>query len=84
MILSGRICPNRERWLNPRVEMWNKSREWLELRPACRCRIPIRCRRMPAVRPYRYDSLTRLALEKKEDMHRRRALSSDEGGRGGP
>ena len=55
-----------------------KSKEWLE--QACGVQVPasdaLRGRRLRA--RYRYDTLTRLVLESKEDMRRRGALSPDE------
>jgi hypothetical protein len=64
--------------LNRRAEMWMKSKEWLE-EPAG-VQIPDSdSLQADACGPsYRYDNLTRLVLEKKEDMHRRRVRSPDE------
>jgi hypothetical protein len=64
--------------LNRRAEIWMKSKEWLE-EPAG-VQIPDSdSLHADACGPgYRYDSLTRLVLESKEDMRRRGALSPDE------
>src|SRR5205814_9407063 len=64
--------------LNRRAEMWMKSKEWLE--QACGVQVPDSGKlQADACGPgYRYDSLTRLLLESKEDMRRRGALSPDE------
>jgi hypothetical protein len=64
--------------LNRRAEMWMKSKEWLE--QACGVQLPDSdSLQADACGPgYRYDTLTRLVLESKEDMRRRGALSPDE------
>ena len=64
--------------LNRRVEMWMKSREWLE--SAAGVQIPDSdSLQADACGPtYRYDSLTRFVLESKEDMRRRGVRSPDE------
>ena len=64
--------------LNRRAEMWLKSRQWLE--DAAGVQIPDSdALQVDACGPaYRYDALTRLALESKEDMRRRGALGPDE------
>jgi hypothetical protein len=64
--------------LNRRAELWLKSRQWLE--DAAGVQIPDSdSLQVDACGPaYRYDALTRLALESKEDMRRRGALSPDE------
>ena len=64
--------------LNRRAEIWMKSKQWLE-EPAG-VQIPDSdSLQADACGPtYHYDSLGRLALEKKEDMRRRGALSPDE------
>jgi len=64
--------------LNRRAEMWLKSREWLE------GEVPVQIPDSDSLQAdacgpgYRYDELTRLVLEKKEDMRRRGAKSPDE------
>lgn len=64
--------------LNRRAEMWMKSKEWLA--DPAGAQIPDSdSLQADACGPsYKYDSNTRLALEKKEDMRRRDALSPDE------
>ena len=64
--------------LNRRAEMWMKSKEWLE--DPAGAQIPDSdSLHADACGPsYKYDSNTRLVLEKKEDMRRRDALSPDE------
>jgi len=64
--------------LNRRAEMWMKSKEWLE--QPCGVQVPDSDKlQADACAPgYRYDSLTRLLLESKEDIRRRGALSPDE------
>lgn len=63
--------------LNRRAEMWMKSKEWLE-EPAG-VQIPDEDEiQADACGPsYKYDSMTRLVLEKKEDMRRRGVPSPD-------
>jgi hypothetical protein len=64
--------------VNRRAEMWLKSRDWLE--DPAGAQIPDSdSLQADACGPgYRYDSHTRLLLEKKEDMHRRGAASPDQ------
>jgi len=64
--------------LNRRAEIWMKSKEWLE--DPAGAQVPDRdSLQADACGPsYRYDSHTRLALEKKEDMRRRNVPSPDE------
>jgi hypothetical protein len=64
--------------LNRRAEMWMRSRQWLE-EPAG-VQIPDSdSLQADACGPsYKYDSLTRLQIEKKEDMRRRGVPSPDE------
>ena len=59
-------------------KLWWKSKQWLE--DAAGVQIPDSdsLQPTPAARGYRYDALTRLALESKEDMRRRGALSPEE------
>jgi hypothetical protein len=59
-------------------KLWWKSKQWLE--DAAGVQIPDSdSLQADACGPgYRYDALTRLALESKEDMRRRGALSPDE------
>jgi hypothetical protein len=63
--------------LNRRAEMWMKSREWLE--DPAGVRIPDEdALQADACAPgYKYDSNTRLQLEKKEDMRKRGVPSPD-------
>jgi hypothetical protein len=58
-------------YLNRRAEMWGKSKEWLE--EAAGVDLPDSdSLQADACGPsYKYDSLTRLQIEKKEDMRRR-------------
>ncbi|MET0925201.1 MAG: helix-turn-helix domain-containing protein [Xanthobacteraceae bacterium] len=64
--------------LNRRAEMWLKSKQWLE------GEAPVQIPDSDALQAdacgpgYRYDALTRLVLEAKEDMRRRGAKSPDE------
>ena len=64
--------------LNRRAEMWMKSKEWLE--DVAGAQIPDSdSLQADACGPsYKYDSHTRLQLEKKEDMRRRDVASPDE------
>lgn len=64
--------------LNRRAEMWMKSREWLQ--DPAGAQIPDSdSLQADACGPsYKYDSHTRLVLEKKEDMRRRDVPSPDE------
>jgi len=64
--------------LNRRAEMWMKSKEWLE--DPAGAQVPDRDElQADACGPgYRYDSHTRLVLEKKEHMRRRNVPSPDE------
>lgn len=64
--------------LNRRAEMWMKSKEWLE--DSAGVQIPDSdSLQADACGPtYKYDSLTRLQIEKKEDMRRRGVPSPDE------
>jgi hypothetical protein len=64
--------------LNRRAEMWMKSKEWLE--DPAGAKIPdIDSLQADACGPtYKYDSHTRVQLEKKEDMRRRGMPSPDE------
>ena len=63
---------------NRRAEVWGKSKGWLE--DPAGVQIPDLDRlQADACGPtYRYDNLTRLVLERKEDMRRRGARSPDE------
>jgi hypothetical protein len=65
-------------YLNRRAEMWGKSKEWLE--EAAGVDLPDSdSLQADACGPsYKYDSLTRLQIEKKEDMRRRGVPSPDE------
>jgi hypothetical protein len=64
--------------LNRRAEMWLKSKQWLE--DPAGVQIPDSdSLQADACGPsYRYDALSRLVLERKEDMRRRGAKSPDE------
>jgi hypothetical protein len=64
--------------LNRRAEMWMKSKEWLE--DPAGAKIPDSdSLQADACGPsYKYDSNTRLQIEKKEDMRRRDVASPDE------
>src|SRR5215510_8479616 len=64
--------------LNRRAEIWMKSKEWLE--DPAGAQVPDRDElQADACGPgYRYDSHTRLVLERKEDMRRRNVPSPDE------
>jgi len=64
--------------LNRRAEIWMRSKEWLE--DPAGAQVPDRdSLQADACGPsYRYDSHTRLALERKEDMRRRNVPSPDE------
>jgi hypothetical protein len=64
--------------LHRRAEMWMKSKEWLELPAGVQVPDSDSLQADACGPTYRHDSLTWLALEKKEDMRRRGALSPDE------
>ena len=64
--------------LNRRAEMWGKSKEWLELPGGVQIPDSDALQADACGPGYRYDSLTRLVLERKEDMRRRGAKSPDE------
>ncbi len=64
--------------VNRRAEMWMKSKEWLELPAGVQLPDSDSLQADACGPTYRYDSLTRLALERKEDMRRRGARSPDE------
>jgi hypothetical protein len=64
--------------LNRRAEMWMKSKEWLD-EPAGAAIPDLDTLQADACGPsYKYDSNTRLVLERKEDMRRRQVPSPDE------
>lgn len=65
-------------YLNRRAEMWGKSREWLE--DVGGVDIPDRdALQADACAPgYKYDSMTRVVLESKEDIRKRGLRSPDE------
>lgn len=64
--------------LNRRAEMWMASNEWLQ-DPACVSVPDLDSLQADACGPsYKYDSNTRLQMEKKEDMRRRGVRSPDE------
>jgi hypothetical protein len=58
--------------------VWGKSKEWLELPGGVQIPDSDALQADACGPGYRYDSLTRLVLEKKEDMRRRGAKSPDE------
>jgi transcriptional regulator with XRE-family HTH domain len=64
--------------LNRRAEVWGKSKEWLELPGGVQIPDSDSLQADACGPTYRYDSLTRLALERKEDMRRRGLRSPDE------
>ncbi len=64
--------------LNRRAEIWGKSKEWLELPGGVQIPDSDALQADACGPGYRYDSLTRLVLERKEDMRRRGAKSPDE------
>lgn len=64
--------------INRRAEMWMKSKEWLE-EPGGVDIPDLDSLQADACGPtYKYDSLSRLQIEKKEDMRRRQVPSPDE------
>ncbi len=72
---AGRLIPGP---LNRRSEMWMKSKEWLEDVAGVDIPDDDPLQADACAPEYRYDSLTRLVLESKEDM-RRRGLTSPDG-----
>lgn len=64
--------------LNRRAEMWMKSKEWLEEPGGVQIPDSDSLQADACGPSYKYDSLTRLQLEKKEDMRRRGVSSPDE------
>src|SRR5262245_16594767 len=64
--------------LNRRAEMWMKSKEWLEDPAGAQVPDSDSLQADACGPSYRYDSHTRLVLEKKEDMRRRNVPSPDE------
>jgi hypothetical protein len=64
--------------LNRRAEMWMKSKAWLEDPAGAQIPDSDRLQADACGPSYRYDSNTRLVLERKEDMRRRHAPSPDE------
>jgi hypothetical protein len=64
--------------LNRRAEMWMKSKAWLELIGGVQVPDSDSLQADACGPSYRYDALTRIVLESKEDMRRRGALSPDE------
>ena len=64
--------------LNRRAEMWMKSKGWLELEGGVQVPDSDSLQADACGPSYRYDALTRIVLESKEDMRRRGALSPDE------
>ena len=64
--------------LNRRAEMWMKSKAWLEEPGGVQVPDSDSLQADACGPSYRYDALTRIVLESKEDMRRRGALSPDE------
>lgn len=64
--------------LNRRAEMWMRSRAWLEEPGGVQIPDSDALQADACGPSYKYDSLTRLQLEKKEDMRRRGVPSPDE------
>jgi hypothetical protein len=64
--------------LNRRAEIWLKSKEWLELEGGVQVPDSDSLQADACGPGYRWDMLTRLVLEAKEDMRRRGALSPDQ------
>ena len=64
--------------LNRRAEMWMKSKAWLEEPGGAQVPDSDSLQADACGPSYRYDALTRIVLESKEDMRRRGALSPDE------
>ena len=64
--------------LNRRAEMWMKSKAWLELEGGVQVPDSDSLQADACGPSYRYDALTRIVLESKDDMRRRGALSPDE------
>lgn len=76
-INSGSTPLDQNRYLNKRAEMWGIMREWLLDTP---CQIPDNDSLhadLCSIK-YKFDSKTRLVLEKKEDMKKRGIRSPDE------
>jgi hypothetical protein len=77
--VNGGSTPlNQEKYINKRAEMWGLMKEWLLDFP---CQIPDNDSLhadLCTIR-YKFDSKTRLALERKEDMKKRGIRSPDEG-----
>lgn len=75
-INSGSRPLNAKAFLNKRSEMWAMGREWLENEP---CQLPDSDELHADLCnvKYRVDSVSRLVMEKKEDMKRRGVRSSD-------
>jgi hypothetical protein len=65
-------------YLNRRAEMWGKSKDWLEEEPGVQLPDEDSIQADACGPTYKYDSLTRLQIEKKEDMRRRNVPSPDE------
>jgi hypothetical protein len=64
--------------LNRRAEMWMRSRRWLEDEAGAQIPDSDSLQADACGPSYKYDSLTRLQIEKKEDMRRRGVPSPDE------
>src|SRR5688572_5117919 len=64
--------------VNRQAEMWMKSKEWLEEPGGVQIPDSDSLQADACGPSYKYDSLTRLQLERKEDMRRRGVPSPDE------
>ena len=74
---SGRKPLDANRYTNKRTEMWGEMKQWLLDEPSQIPDSDTLHADLCGVK-YRYDSNTRLTLEKKEDMKKRGVRSSDE------
>jgi hypothetical protein len=74
---SGSVPLNADRYVNKRAEMWGVMKEWMLDEP---CQIPdIDSLHADLCSPsYKFDSITRLVLEKVEDIKKRGLRSPDE------
>lgn len=65
-------------YLNRRAEMWGNSKEWLELPGGVQIPDTDALQADACAPGYKYDSLTRIQLESKEDIRKRGLRSPDE------
>jgi hypothetical protein len=74
---SGEKALQPDRYTNRRAEMWGEMSEWLNNTP---CRIPdVDSLHADLIGPtYKFDSNSRLVMERKEDMKKRGVRSPDE------